>query len=319
MLKFLLAPLVPLYFSLYYLDKKIKTSKKSRFSAKTISVGNIEAGGTGKTQFVSYILSILERNNVRAAVLARGYGGSHRGFVEPDTPEAGDEVRMISRKFSNFPVVACGDRQRGYKMLIEKNPEIEVIILDDGYQQYGIVKDLEILLIDWENPKAGNLIPMGSLREPLLASRRADLIIFTRAKEPVLPVYFERFRDSLRVPCLFCDFETTGVIKKGVSLSRMEKYFFVSSIAKPERLLMHLNSSGFDITNYMFFRDHHSFSDRDTDKILSSMKKTGCKEVLCTEKDAVKLPFECSIIKSEIKWFGDSGDVFIKKLTETVL
>ncbi|MBN2363270.1 tetraacyldisaccharide 4'-kinase [candidate division WOR-3 bacterium] len=318
-MKFLLVPLVPLYFSLYCLDKKIKTSKKTRFSAKTISVGNIEAGGTGKTQFVSYILSILERKNVRAAVLARGYGGSHRGFVSPNTPEAGDEVRMISRKFSNFPVVACGDRQRGYKMLIKENPGVEVIILDDGYQQYGIAKDLDILLLDWENPKAGGLIPMGSLREPLLASRRADLIIFTRTKEPVLPAGLARFPDSLSVPCLFCDFETTGVIKKGVSLSRREKYFFVSSIAKPERLLRHLNSSGFDITNFMFFRDHHSFSDRDADKIISSTKKSGCKEVLCTEKDAVKLPFECAIIESEIKWFGNSGDIFIKKLTETVL
>ncbi|MBN1620707.1 tetraacyldisaccharide 4'-kinase [candidate division WOR-3 bacterium] len=304
--------------ALYSLDKKIKTVKKTKFQVKTISVGNLECGGTGKTQIVSLILGMFEKNGISGALIARGYGGSYTGFVTPDVKSAGDEVRMISKKHPSVPVVADKNRARGFRLLRDKFPCLEAVLLDDGYQQYGIYKDLEILLLDWEKPKAGGVLPAGRLREPLLASRRADIILFTRAKESVVPPDFSRYPELSDIPKLFCDFKIAAIEKNGKKVSADKRFFLVSSIAKPQRLLKNLSESNFSVGGSLFFRDHHVFSEKDTDKILSGAEKHGCQEILCTEKDAIKLPFECAIIRSQVSWLSGSEGVFENYVMEAL-
>ncbi len=318
MLKFFLYPLAGPYLALYSFDKKIKTMKKTKFPVKTISVGNLECGGTGKTQIVSLILGIFEKKGIYGALLARGYGGSYTGFVTPDLKSAGDEVRMISKKHPSFPVVADKNRARGFRLLQKKFPGVGAVLLDDGYQQYGICKDLEILLIDWENPKSGGLLPAGKLREPFLASRRADIVIFTRAKKNIVPRDFSRYPELSSIPKLFCDFAIAAVEKNGIKFSGEQKFFFVSSIAKPQRLLKNLLESGFSVGGSLFFKDHHVFSEKDTKNILSEAEKHACSHVLCTEKDAIKLPFDCAVIRSEVKWLKGSENILETAVMETL-
>ncbi|MBN1150891.1 tetraacyldisaccharide 4'-kinase [candidate division WOR-3 bacterium] len=316
MLRHLFAPMTIPYFALYSLDRSIKSAKKTKFSRKTIGVGNLEMGGTGKTQFVEYILSLLKKKEIKAAVLARGYGGSHRGLVLPGNRQAGDEVRMLARKFPCFPVLSDKNRKRGFLDLIALYPDIEVVILDDAFQQYGIEKDLDLLLLDWACPKGGGLIPLGNSREPLISSKRADLIVFTRAKSPVLPMDFSKINGTQNIPALFCDFKADKAEKDGVEFPRDTKFFFVSSIARPKSLMLNLIEQGFNIQEHIFFRDHHVFSAKEVEKIMTLSKALNCHEILCTEKDAVKLPFSTVVVRSKIQWLGNSAQVFEKKIEE---
>ena len=156
-----------------------------------ISIGNITAGGSGKTPMAIYLAEALKKIGLKPVVLSRGYrGGMENGTgvagdgsaVLSTSGDAGDEPHMMARRCS-FPVVVGKDRFKTGMMAIKLfNPDI--IILDDGFQHIQLQRDIDLVLLDFKAPFGnGRLLPAGRLREfPDEISRRADAVIFTRSK-----------------------------------------------------------------------------------------------------------------------------------------
>jgi len=149
--------------------------KKSRsFDIPVIGVGNISAGGTGKTPMVEYIIKVLLQNGLKTAMLSRGYKRNTKGFqlAEPDTTASivGDEPFQVKSKFPEVMVAVCEDRVLGIEILQEKNKNLQVIVLDDSYQHRAVKPGFNILLTDFNKPfYADQLLPSGRLREPKVA------------------------------------------------------------------------------------------------------------------------------------------------------
>ena len=165
--------------------------KQKQLPCGVISVGNIVAGGTGKTPVVIWIAKYLQSEGFQVGVLLRGYGREdrHSTLVVSDgkqvlTPliESGDEAGMIARKLPGVPVVVGSDRHAAGLEVIQLWGNTEgVLILDDGFQQRQLGRDLDILTIDSTQPfGTGKLLPAGTLREPKTALKRADVLLLTR-------------------------------------------------------------------------------------------------------------------------------------------
>ncbi len=166
-------------------------SRRSISGARTISIGNITTGGTGKTPLVAYIANLLAERGEKVCILTRGYGRktpSKRVLVSDGlrmlaTPEeSGDEpFELAQNLFGKAIVIADADRVAAAEWAKRKFG-ITVFVLDDGFQHRRAVRDVDIVCIDATNPfGGGRMLPAGRLREPLINLRRADAIVITRA------------------------------------------------------------------------------------------------------------------------------------------
>src|ERR1035437_5600743 len=158
--------------------------------ARTISVGNITVGGTGKTPLVAYVAEILSDRGERVCVLTRGYGRrdpkqrvlvSDREQILANAIDAGDEpVELAQRLLGKAVVVADGDRVSAARWAKDKFG-ITAFVLDDGFQHRRAKRDVDIVCIDATNPfGGGKMLPVGRLREPIRNLRRADIVVVTR-------------------------------------------------------------------------------------------------------------------------------------------
>ena len=159
--------------------------------AKTISIGNITVGGTGKTPLVALVAGILAENGEKVCILTRGYGRQNpkeRVLVSDgenvlvDAKTGGDEPVELARKLiGKAIVVADADRVSAAKWALEKFG-VTAFVLDDGFQHRRAKRDLDIVCIDATDPfGGGGVLPAGRLREPLANLSRADVIVITRA------------------------------------------------------------------------------------------------------------------------------------------
>ncbi|HEX8128718.1 MAG TPA: tetraacyldisaccharide 4'-kinase [Pyrinomonadaceae bacterium] len=162
-------------------------------AAPVVSVGNITAGGTGKTPLVEWLAREAAREGRRVCILTRGYGRADAGRrvvvsdgerLMAEAREGGDEPRLLAESLRGLPVAVVSDANRvAAAMWALENLQSEVFILDDGFQHLRIARDLNILTLDATDPwGGGRLLPHGRLREPLGEMRRADLIVVTRAE-----------------------------------------------------------------------------------------------------------------------------------------
>ena len=166
--------------------------KPKRLPCFVISIGNIMAGGVGKTPMAIYLAELLTKMGKRPVVISRGYKGSLKtgaGIVSNgetiflDTDVAGDEPYMMVRR-KTFPVVVGKDRYTAGMLAIEQlNPD--VIVLDDAFAHVKLERDLDILLFDHDRPLGNNrMLPAGRLREtPFMSKKRAHAIVLTRCPE----------------------------------------------------------------------------------------------------------------------------------------
>ncbi|MDR2806060.1 MAG: tetraacyldisaccharide 4'-kinase, partial [Dysgonamonadaceae bacterium] len=171
----------------YLFDRGIFRSED--FPVPVISIGNLSAGGTGKTPHTEYLIRKLSKNH-KVAVLSRGYKRKTRGFVLADDNASartlGDEPFQMFRKFPEIPVAVDANRRRGIRHLLNLPEAIkpEVIMLDDAFQHRYVKPSLSLLLADSRRPFSDDyLLPAGRLREPAKNYRRADFIIYTKCSE----------------------------------------------------------------------------------------------------------------------------------------
>jgi len=288
-----------------------RTGLRGRHSLEVpvISVGNIVAGGTGKTGFVIYLISLLREMGKGACVLTRGYGGSARGIVPAatDSLDWGDEVLLMRRHVGETPIVTGKDRVRTGMLAIARfHPDL--LVLDDGFQYLKLRRDIDMLLIDATNPFGGQRFPpCGLLREPLSSVSRANMIVVTRVDQANgLKRLIAKLRrlnpraglvQALYKPLCLEDHVTKKVV--GLEALRGKRVIAFCSIGNPLSFRKALRELGAVVVKSYIFSDHHLYRDGDLKALLRH--RDSC-SLVTTEKDAVKLPrdFPCLVLKVEM-------------------
>ncbi len=271
---------------------RILSSKK--LPCPVISVGNITAGGTGKTPVVAALCQMLTAKGLSVAVLSRGYKRQSTGIevvsdkdsVLLDVKEAGDEPYLLATKCKGTPVIVGPDRfQSG--MLAVKRFSPDLIILDDGFQHIKLKRDLDLLLFDAQRAMgSGRMLPKGPLREPKSSIRRADIIMIKGKGKLQETHSFDQktFTFNYAPTKLINLAEKTS---HGINKLRGKKVLAVSALACTESFYQTLESCGAKIVETLSYPDHHWFLPTDISEIKEYAE--GLDFIVTTEKDLVRL------------------------------
>ena len=279
-----------------------KIFKSKTYKIPIICIGNLAVGGTGKTPHTDYIISIL-KNKFKIAVLSRGYGRSSKKMnyvnVGDRVEKVGDEPLMLKKKHSNVIILVERDRNKGVKKIINDYPDIDLILLDDGFQNRWINAGLNILLTTYENPYYNDfLLPYGKLRENITGVKRADILIVTKSPKKINTNEKKYMIKRLNiVPKQKLFFSELNYLKLkpaffSKNLDSIENYHVIllTSIANPFLLFKEVLKRTKNIT-HLKYKDHHNFNDYDIKEIIKKYykNKNVKKVILTTEKDIVKL------------------------------
>jgi tetraacyldisaccharide 4'-kinase len=244
-----------------------------KLARPVVSIGNISVGGSGKTPFVIALGHLLTDRGIPFDVLSRGYGRTSTEItvVDPNGSPAyfGDEPLLIAQKLQ-IPVIVGSDRYQA-GLLAEKKFSGRLHLLDDGFQHRRLHRDFDIVLLPAED-EAGVLLPMGRLREPLSALKRADAV--------VLPDSPDRQGRSKNL------WQARRVIELPAARGKMIAF---SGIGRPKQFLDAVKSSNSELAGTITFRDHHRYDQGDIDRLLALRKQTSSDSFITTEKDVINL------------------------------
>lgn len=267
--------------------------KSYKLNTPVISIGNIIAGGTGKTPVTILIARLLIENNLRLGIVGRGYGRKSKGLkvvcdgknILDDSEEVGDEMLLIAKKL-NVPVIIDEKKYIAAKEL-EKNFNLDVILIDDGFQHRYLKRDVDIILIDNKTLENPYTFLKGHLREKFDNYKRADIVLLEDISKKVL---FESNVDEV--------FEYKKHIGKVRKITSENEFYLteytlktlaICSIANPNSFLNFVKSLGFDIKQFNIFKDHYNYSKEDILKIIQESKNRNVNSIITTEKDYVKI------------------------------
>eukprot|EP01132_Coremiostelium_polycephalum_P000087 gene87-114_t len=260
--------------------------------------------GSGKTPCVEYLLSLLQ-NRFPTAVISRGYKRETHGCKLvthlDDVRTIGDEPYQLYRKFAaHNQVVVAEDRVQAMQQLMASHPLTKVILLDDGFQHRRIERHLNILLTSYHRPFwEDDLLPLGRLREPKVSARRADVILVTKCPQGLTHIEQEALKKRL-LP--YCKQPTPPIFfsyiryESPISLYPEHTHDFsiqvvlLTGIADPTPLVQHVRST-YQLVHHIAFADHHSFTEKDIQKIIMTFHKVPYEKkcILTTEKDGMRL------------------------------
>jgi len=267
----LLAPLGWLYGA--SVAFKARTAKPFDPGLPVVCVGNLTAGGSGKTPIAIAVAEMLRAKGHKPYFLTRGYGGSERGPALASRGHSaavmGDEALLLAR---TAPTIVARDRAAGARLAVEKGAT--AIVMDDGHQNFSIAKKLSLVVVDAEAGFGnGYQIPAGPLREPVAQGlARADAVVFVRDGTPDLGGYSG--------PVLRAHLKAEGDAFAGKTV------FAFAGIGRPEKFFASLEDSGAAVTGSCFFPDHHPYTE---DEIIQLRAVAGEAMLVTTEKDFVRL------------------------------
>jgi tetraacyldisaccharide 4'-kinase len=240
-----------------------------------ISVGNITTGGTGKTPVVRWLVEKFIAAGSRPAVLLRGYKG-------------GDEQRMLQNQLPQTIVEANPNRVEGARIALEKNSDIDVFVLDDGFQHRRLHRDFDLVLIDASNPFGfDHVLPRGLLREPLAGLARADAFLITHMELALSrqAAEIEQRLARFNKPIFHCRH-----VLRNASELKDKKVFAFSGIGNPAAFDQQIKSAGAMLVGSHWFADHHHHTQADLTMLRDRAKSLGAEMLITTQKDQVKLP-----------------------------
>lgn len=259
--------------------------KRHRLPASVVSVGNLTWGGTGKTPLVIFLARAFQKQGRKVAVLTRGYGG--------------DEQEVMAQRLQEVPIFVGADRvASGLRAVREAGADL--LLLDDGYQQWRLHKDVEILAADAVQPLGnGHLIPRGSLREPPEAAARADLIVLKTAG--CEPEQVERTAEQMSAlnpsaPVFRMGYRPASLWSwpggETVPLSHLKgrKVCTTAGIGLPAGFEALVRSLRARAALRHRFRDHYRYTAGEMLKIMERCKRHNVETIVMTAKDAVRLP-----------------------------
>lgn len=282
-----------------------------RLPGAVISVGNLSAGGSGKTPFVLLLGELLKARGIKFDVLSRGYGRRSRGvrLVDPAglPQEFGDEPLLIARRLQ-VPVIVGEDRYEAGCFAESKFGQ-QVHLLDDGFQHRALARDFDIVLVTPQDA-SDRLLPSGRLREPLRSLRRADAVVLASGASvesfPVVGKMVWRVRRGLVLqnvpprPVVFC------------------------GIARPQNFVLQLRAANIEPVAEAFYRDHHAYCEKDIRELIELKQRSEAGGFVTTEKDAVNLggylsalaPLGVVPVKMELADAANAVDTMLHKIGE---
>lgn len=269
--------------------------KSTIIPGKTISVGNLSVGGTGKTPMVIYLTSLLQ-NEHSIQILSRGYGRKTKGFrllnSTDNAASVGDEPLSYFQKFApKTDVFVCEKRQHAIVRMKEMNAAA-IIILDDAFQHRYVQPGLQLLLTPFHEQFLNDWhLPSGNLRESKQGAHRADAIILTKCPnltEDEMMFHRKRYEDYEK-PVFFSRIEYADLQIIGTPIEHMNSVLLVTGISSSTSLKNHLTES-YQVEE-LKFGDHHSFTRGDIQEIHRKFDTFASKEmaIITTEKDLVKI------------------------------
>lgn len=282
------------------------TFRTVKLERPVISVGNITAGGTGKTPLVEWVAKTLAASGKRVCILTRGYGRknprsqvvvSDGQTIRTTLAEAGDEPFLLANNLlGSAAVISNANRVSAGRYAIETFGT-ECFVLDDGFQHFRLARDLNIVTVDATNPWGdGRLLPYGRLREPISGLSRADCVVLTRCDQAT---NLEEIRYLIRVPV----FESTMRVRNRLEAEGPVAAF--CGVGNPESFFAQLRKHGYELVFERAYTDHHWYTQNDVDDLVQKATKRGAKSLITTAKDAVKLrslslPLPLHVLEVEI-------------------
>jgi tetraacyldisaccharide 4'-kinase len=271
------------------------TDRRRHLDRPVISVGNLAVGGTGKTPLVEHVVSLLRRQGERPAILSRGYARSEpsegvlvasdgRGLVQR-VEQTGDEPQMLAQALPDVPVFVSADRFTAGR-LAERQFACTVHVLDDGFQNVQLARDVDLLAVAGHDLH-DTVLPSGRLREPLSAATAADALVVNGSIDeaaagemfPGKPV----FRAVARYEPLRALHTQAGMP------ANPRRVVAVAGIAGPERFFNALRAQGLEVVDEVTFRDHHWFTAADVQRIEGAATVARADVIVTTAKDAVRI------------------------------
>lgn len=251
-----------------------------RLQGPVISVGNLSAGGSGKTPFVMLLGALLKARQIQFDVLSRGYGRSTRGVLLVDPaglpPQFGDEPLLIARRLQ-VPVIVGEDRYQAGRFAESKfGPQLH--LLDDGFQHRQLARDFDIVLLTPQEA-TDRLLPAGRLREPLRALRRADAVALASGASA----------DSFPLEGKLVWRVRRGLVTGNVVPNVPPRPVVFCGIARPQNFVLQLRAANIDPIAEAFYRDHHAYTEKDVRELLDLKRRSQAGGFVTTEKDAVNL------------------------------
>ncbi len=288
----MLAPLAALYSAAVNLRFKLKTPKK--LSVPVICVGNLVMGGAGKTPTTLALATYLKDKGYQPHILSRGYGGNVNSptLVNPLTHDAshvGDEPLLLAKA---APTWVCKDRLASGKMAIAAGADI--LILDDGFQNPTLFKDLSLVVVDSKQGFGNNhVFPAGPLRETMKQGMlRAHAVVLIGSDQLNLPMQHPTLKASI----------------KPINADP-KKVLAFTGLGFPDKFYETLKGLGYNIIQTKSFPDHHPYVLEEIERLIQHAKGLGAR-LITTEKDALRIPLEfhhhLDVLKIELK-FEDLG------------
>jgi tetraacyldisaccharide 4'-kinase len=249
---------------------------------KSICVGNLSTGGTGKTPQVAYLAKLLE-GAISTSILSRGYGRTTKGFIlvndSHKSDEVGDEPLFYHSLFkSKLNITVCEKRKIGVQQIQTLFPENELIILDDAFQHRAVKAGFNILLTDFTSPFSNDvMLPTGNLREWKSGRKRADCVVVTADLKIDLEKLF------------FSSISYDEIVPFGKVIENPKSTLLITGIANPLPLVDYIKDL-FQI-EHLKFADHHAFNAQDIQEIHQKFDTFAVenKIILTTEKDYMRL------------------------------
>lgn len=269
----------------------------------SVVIGNLAAGGTGKTPHTEYLIRLL-KDHYNIATLSRGYKRKTSGFIMANesslATDIGDEPLQFHVKFPDIGVFVDEDRVHGINQIIKQIPDTNLILLDDAFQHRAVKPHISILLFDYRNVvnKKFELLPVGNYREPLSSKKRADYVIITNSDIIVSPIMKREIQDTLSLEphqkllfsrVEYMDLQPLNNVAKNYSQD-INTILLFSGIADPGFLETHLRGEC-SFLETVRFKDHHNFTEKDIQTVIQTFDDLPSvnKIIIITEKDYMRL------------------------------
>jgi len=266
----------------------------TRVRVPVIVVGNVTAGGGGKTPTVMEIATHLGARGLRVGVVSRGYGRRNADCVEVQPEHAADtcgDEPLLLRRTLDVPVFVHANRAHAAQALLARHPATQVIVCDDGLQHYGLFRDIDVCVIDAEGFGNNRLLPAGPLRQhwpPALVHAAGQDVTRTLLLHTAGAAWPGRFSSHRRLAAQLMD--ATGQTRTMVALSEStQPIVAIAAIAKPEAFFAMLRLQGLALAHTLALPDHDDFSHFARHAAAFPPGAV----VICTQKDAAKLWPQC--------------------------
>jgi len=259
--------------------------KQRRLNRPVISVGNLTAGGTGKTPMVIWLAERLLAEGKRVGILTRGYKGSGG---------TSDEIELMKFRLQQRVLFGVGADRYARGLELEK-AGVDVFVLDDGFQHLQLARDVNILLLDATQSLSREfLLPAGRLREPVSAMQRADLLVFTRSETS--PATEAAIAQLQKYPVFSAATRLVGFRRLGAGIQTVTgedvgrgPFYTFCGIGNPRAFFLDLKNWDLPIAETSEFPDHHRYDARDVIELEAAARGCGAKAFVTTEKDAQNL------------------------------